>query len=235
MTPRTKPRELTDAHHAGLRHHGRGFASVNMKHIQRLSALLLLCASALSQAQGLPASPNYEGHYESGCTEVAAELYTRDVMVVGPGQQNHRVRYAKALYDPGPCDASGFIGLLELPEGTWKLEKKRTQNQRLVDLVAVVLPRGMIRITHAREGRIEETPDSWLIRTQNGEKVTVEKEAAMSSDLDLRWLSADGLLHVGQAQGPRGTDGYLQDLDLENPLKRLDTPSYLAPKTPRQP
>jgi hypothetical protein len=172
----------------------------------------------------------YEGHYEGDCFEVNPELFTRDVMDVAPGSRAHRVRYAKAMYDTPGCPADRLLGLLELPEGTWKLEKKREQEGKLVDLVSVVLPRGEIRITHAMPGRIEQTPEAWLIITRSGDKVTVEKEAAMSSDLDLRWLSPDGLLHTGAATGPRGADGFLLKLDTENPLKRLAIPSFLASK-----
>ena len=200
----------------------------------RLIVGFCLAATMPAMAQvGAPRTDSgspYEGHYEGDCFEVHPELFTRDVMGVAPGVRSHRVRYAKAMYDTPGCPADRLLGLLELPEGTWKLERKREQDGKQVDLVSVVLPRGEIRISHARPGRIEETPETWLIITRSGEKVTVEKEAAMSSDLDLRWLSPEGLLYTGAASGPRGDDGFFVQLDMDNPLKRLAIPSYLASK-----
>jgi hypothetical protein len=202
--------------------------------LQSLIAAACLAVALPSLGQGASprtdAPPSYEGHYEGDCFEVNPELFTRDMMDVAPGDRSHRVRYAKAMYDTPGCPADRLLGLLELPEGTWKLEKKREQDGKVVDLVSVVLPRGEIRITHAKPGRIEQTPEAWLIITRSGDKVTVEKEAAMSSDLDLRWLSPDGLLYTGAAMGPRGADGYLLQLDTDNPLRRMAVPSFVAQK-----
>lgn len=204
--------------------------------MNRLLILAAACAMATGSVLAQTSAPSaeaaspYEGHYEGECFEVNPNLFTRDMMDVGPGTRNHKVRYAKALYDTEGCPANRLLGLLELPEGTWKLDKKRVQDGKTVDLVSVVLPRGEIRITRAMPGRIEQTPETWLIVTRTGEKVTVEKEAAMSSDLDLRWLSPDGLLYTGAATGPRGADGYLQQLDTDNPLKRMAIPSHAPAK-----
>lgn len=202
--------------------------SADMKH-----ALSLLCAAAL-----LPLGPgaawaavSFEGHYESGCTKIADEFFTRDVMTVGPGTPSAKVRYAKAMYGADGCQTADLLGLLELPEGTWKLQGAFDLGGKSVRRVSVLIPQGTLRVTHARSGHVEETSHAWLIKTYTGEKVTVEKDGAMSSDLDLRWLSPEGLLHVGQPMSPRGTDGYLTELDLDNPLRKLAIPSYASPAT----
>jgi hypothetical protein len=202
--------------------------SADMKH-----ALPFLFAAALLPlaSAGAWAAASFEGHYESDCAKIADEFFTRDVMRVGPGTKTLKVRYAKAMYGADGCKPADLLGLLELPEGTWKLEGQQDLGGRSVQRVAVVIPQGTLQVTHARPGHVEETSHAWLIKTYTGEKVTVEKEGAMSSDLDLRWLSPEGLLHVGQPMAPRGKDGYLTELDLDNPLRKLATPSYASPAT----
>lgn len=193
---------------------------------------LMFVAALLPLGHGAAwANVSYEGHYESGCTKIADEFFTRDVMTVGPGVKSFKVRYAKAMYGAEGCQPADLLGLLELPEGIWKLEGTLDMKGKVVHRVAVTLPQGNLRVTHARPGHVEETSHTWLIKTYTGEKVTVEKDGAMSSDLDLRWLSPDGLLHIGQPLAERGKDGYLTELDLDNPLRRLAIPSYASPAT----
>jgi hypothetical protein len=192
-----------------------------------LSLLLTFCLMPLAhagEAAGLP----LEGHYESECAKIAEEFYTRDVMDVGPGNRTVKVRYAKAMYGADGCKAADLLGLLELPDATWKLEGEQRIDGRAVRRVAVVIPAGLLRVTHARPGHVEESSNAWHIKTLSGEKVTVEKDGAMSSELDLRWLSPEGVLYLGLQASPRRPDGYLSQLDLDNPLRKLSIPSYAS-------
>jgi hypothetical protein len=193
-----------------------------------LSLLLACCLVPLAHG-GEAAGSTLEGHYESECTKIAEEFYTRDVIDVGPGSRTLKVRYAKAMYGVEGCKAADLLGLLELPDGSWKLEGEQRIDGRAVQRVAVVIPAGQLRVTYARAGHVEESTAGWHIKTLSGEKVTVEKEGAMSSELDLRWLSPEGILYLGQQASPRGTDGYLTQLDLDNPLRKLAIPSYAGP------